>query len=118
MEQAGLSQRQMARMFHMYRLTISEFEAGHRKVSTGGVGIFADIYDISAVWLLCRDRKSDEGNGRVQLAARVGRGDQGGARRSTPCLSIFGGNVLAGQKSGSATRHGLTVGSDTAYVCA
>ena len=69
-EQAGLSQGQVARLLHKHRPTISEIEAGRRRVSAEEVGMFADIYEVSASWLLGRETDSAEFNDRVQLAAR------------------------------------------------
>ena len=69
-EQAGLSQSQVARLTHKHRPTISEIEAGRRRVSAEEVGMFADIYDVSAAWLLGHEDKSANLDERVQLAAR------------------------------------------------
>ena len=69
-EQAGLSQGQVARLLHKHRPTISEIEAGRRRVSAEEVGMFADIYEVSASWLLGRETDAAEFNDRVQLAAR------------------------------------------------
>ena len=69
-EQAGLSQGQVARLLHKHRPTISEIEAGRRRVSAEEVGMFADIYEVSASWLLGRETDPAEFNDRVQLAAR------------------------------------------------
>ena len=68
--QAGLSQGQVARILHKHRPTVSEIEAGRRRVSAEEVGMFADIYEVSAGWLLGREGDSAELNERVQLAAR------------------------------------------------
>ena len=69
-EQAGLSQGQVARMLSKHRPTISEIEAGRRRVTAEEIGIFADIYEVSTSWLLGREGESSEVNDRVQLAAR------------------------------------------------
>ena len=69
-EQAGLSQGQVARMVGKHRPTISEIEAGRRRVSAEEVGVFADIYEVSASWLLGREGDSTGLHDRVQLAAR------------------------------------------------
>ena len=69
-EQAGLSQGQVARMLDKHRPTISEIEAGRRRVSAEEIGMFADIYQVSTGWLLGREGDSDELDDRVQLAAR------------------------------------------------
>ena len=69
-EQAGLSQGQVARLLGKHRPTISEIEAGRRRVSAEEIGMFADIYEVSATWLLGRESDSAELDDRVQLAAR------------------------------------------------
>ena len=69
-EQAGLSQAQVARILGKHRPTISEIEAGRRRVSAEELGVFADIYEVSATWLLEREGESTEQDDRVQLAAR------------------------------------------------
>ncbi|MCZ0945636.1 MAG: helix-turn-helix transcriptional regulator [Gammaproteobacteria bacterium] len=69
-QQAGLSQGQVARMLSKHRPTISEIEAGRRRVSADELAMFADIYEVSPAWLLGREDESDEFNERVRLAAR------------------------------------------------
>ena len=69
-EQAGLSQGQVARLLGKHRPTISEIEAGRRRVSAEEIGVFADIYEVSATWLLGREGESTLQDDRVQLAAR------------------------------------------------
>src|SRR5262245_20821026 len=68
-EQAGLSQGQVAKLLDMHRPTISEIEAGRRKVSAEELSQFADLYDVSIEWLT-ETQSSDEDDERVQLAAR------------------------------------------------
>lgn len=67
-EQAGLSQGQVARMLEFQRPTISEIEAGRRKVSAEELSRFAEIYDVSVGWLTTND--SDVPDPAVELAAR------------------------------------------------
>lgn len=69
-DQAGLSQGQVARLLGMHRPTISEIEAGRRRVTAEEIGRFADTYDVSTNWLLGREGDSTEFGDRVQLAAR------------------------------------------------
>ena len=57
-------------MLKKHRPTISEIEAGRRRVSAEEIGMFADIYEVSAGWLLGRGDDSGELDDRVQLAAR------------------------------------------------
>jgi len=69
-EMAGLSQGQVARLLQMHRPTISEIEAGRRRVTADELVRFADVYDVSLDWLT---RNSETTNGRsaeVELAAR------------------------------------------------
>jgi transcriptional regulator with XRE-family HTH domain len=70
-EQAGLSQGQVARMLNMHRPSISEIEAGRRKVSAEELAEFARIYDVSLSWLA--EGESDDNEqlrARIEMAAR------------------------------------------------
>lgn len=69
-EQAGLSQGQVARMLSMHRPTISEIEAGRRRVTAEELATFARIYEVSIAWLSGADAEDDDGDDRVHLAAR------------------------------------------------
>ena len=68
-QQAGLSQAQVARLLGMHRPSISEIEAGRRRVSAEELAAFARIYEVSVSWLanIADDQQVDD---RVQLAAR------------------------------------------------
>ena len=67
-EMAGLSQAQVAKMLSLHRPSISEMEAGRRKVSSEELAKLSDIYDVSISWLTkTEDTLEDE---RVKLAAR------------------------------------------------
>ena len=67
-EMAGLSQAQVAKMLSLHRPSISEMEAGRRKVSSEELAKLSDIYDVSISWLTeTEDNSEDE---RVKLAAR------------------------------------------------
>lgn len=66
-EQAGLSQGQIARLMNYHRPTISEIEAGRRKVSSDEVATFAHHYGVTVSWLLNEDEGRDP---IVELAAR------------------------------------------------
>ncbi|MEQ1871556.1 MAG: helix-turn-helix transcriptional regulator [Vicinamibacterales bacterium] len=50
-EAAGLSQGQAAKRLEMHRPTISEIEAGRRRVSADEVAQLADLYGTSAEWI-------------------------------------------------------------------
>lgn len=67
-EQAGLSQGQIAKMMGLHRPTISEIEAGRRKVTSDELVEFANYYGVSTQWLL-NENQPDE-NPAVELAAR------------------------------------------------
>jgi transcriptional regulator with XRE-family HTH domain len=67
-EQAGLSQGQVAKILKLQRPTISEIEAGRRKVPAEELPRFAEIYDVSVSWLT--NAKSEVSDPAVELAAR------------------------------------------------
>lgn len=68
---AGLSQGQVARLLGMHRPTISEIEAGNRRVTAEEVGEFARIYQVESGWLLGDVPETIETDDpRIQLAAR------------------------------------------------
>jgi transcriptional regulator with XRE-family HTH domain len=68
-EQAGLSQASAAEKFGWHRPTISEIEAGRRRVSGEEIAQLARMYGVDANWLV----SGDEGGGdpAIQLAARA-----------------------------------------------
>lgn len=66
-EAAGLSQSQAARLLGMHRPTLSNIEAGERKVSAGELKEFAEVYKVSTEWLLDEPMES---NSQIKLAAR------------------------------------------------
>jgi transcriptional regulator with XRE-family HTH domain len=67
-EQAGLSQGQVAKMLKIQRPTISEIEAGRRKVLAEELPRFAEIYGVSISWL-AKD-EPEVSDPAVELAAR------------------------------------------------
>jgi transcriptional regulator with XRE-family HTH domain len=69
-EMAGLSQAQVAKMLSLHRPTISEIEAGRRKVSAEEVAKLADIYDVKVSWLTDTSEETDEESEKIKLAAR------------------------------------------------
>lgn len=56
---AGLSQAQAADKLKMLRPTISEIEAGNRRVSAEELIQFANLYKVDTSWLLLRDDEND-----------------------------------------------------------
>jgi transcriptional regulator with XRE-family HTH domain len=67
-EQAGLSQGQVATLMGVQRPTISEIEAGRRRVSVEELSRLADLYEVSVIWLA--KEKSEVGDPAAELAAR------------------------------------------------
>lgn len=70
-EAAGISQGHVARLLEMHRPTISEIEAGNRRVSGEELASFAELYDVTVAWLAGEsDEKLKISDPRLQLAAR------------------------------------------------
>lgn len=67
-EQAGLSQGQVAKLLNVKRPTVSEMEAGRRRVSAEELSQLAQIYDVSASWLV--KNQPEITDPRIDLAAR------------------------------------------------
>jgi transcriptional regulator with XRE-family HTH domain len=67
-EQAGLSQGQVAKMLGLHRPSISELEAGRRRVSAEEVSRLAEIYNVSVSWVM--NEESEVPDPAVELAAR------------------------------------------------
>lgn len=89
----------------MHRPTISEIEAGNRKVSADELQHFAQMYDVSIDWLL--GRKADGPASRASRFERVCRAlrklDPGDIDRLMDLIAILRGrDVCAGRGSRSA----------------
>ena len=69
-ETAGLSQGQVAKRLNMHRPTISEIEAGRRRVSAEEMAVFAELYGIDANWITEGSKGSVGDNDKILLAAR------------------------------------------------
>ncbi len=71
-QMAGLSQGQVARMLGMHRPTVSEAEAGRRKVPAEELATFARLYRVSIAWLVGEVTTVDESTEgkNIILAAR------------------------------------------------
>jgi transcriptional regulator with XRE-family HTH domain len=67
-EMAGLSQGQVARILKMHRPTITEIEAGRRKVSADELRRLGEVYEVDIAWLA--GTQSLNATSRVELAAR------------------------------------------------
>lgn len=69
-EAAGLSQGQVARKLDMHRPTISEIEAGRRKVSAEELEIFSNTYGVSLEWIVNGTTIDEPADARMAMAAR------------------------------------------------
>ena len=68
---AGLSQGHVAKMLGLHRPSVTEMEAGNRRVSADELARLAEIYDVSVVWLLGEAPETlDAQDPRLELAAR------------------------------------------------
>lgn len=68
---AGLSQGQVAKLMNMHRPTITEIEAGNRRVTAEELPRFAKLYDAKVDWLLGKaPERAAADDPRLQLAAR------------------------------------------------
>jgi transcriptional regulator with XRE-family HTH domain len=67
---AGLTQAQAAKKMNMHRPTISEIEAGRRRVSTEEAKAFADLYGADLDWLITGASPDAGTDGKLLLAAR------------------------------------------------
>jgi transcriptional regulator with XRE-family HTH domain len=67
-EQAGLSQGQVAKLLGLQRPSMSEIEAGRRRVSAEELTRLADIYNVSISWLT--QEKPEVADPAIELAAR------------------------------------------------
>ncbi len=67
-EQAGLSQAQVAIKLRIHRPSVSEIEAGRRRVSAEELSQLADIYGVSLSWLM--QTTTELADPAVELAAR------------------------------------------------
>ena len=68
---AGLSQGHVAKMLGLHRPSVSEMEAGNRRVSADELARLAEIYDVSVAWLLGEASEAlDAQDPRLELAAR------------------------------------------------
>ena len=68
---AGLSQGHVAKILGLHRPSISEIEAGNRRVSADELARLAEIYDVGVAWLLGEAPDTfDARDPRLELAAR------------------------------------------------
>jgi transcriptional regulator with XRE-family HTH domain len=68
---AGVSQGHVAKILGLHRPSITEIEAGNRRVSADELARLAEIYDVSVAWLLGEAPDIlDAQDPRLELAAR------------------------------------------------
>src|SRR3984957_7832762 len=68
---AGLSQGHVAKMLGLHRPSVSEMEAGNRRVSADELARLAEIYVVNVAWLLGEAPETlDARDPRLELAAR------------------------------------------------
>ena len=92
-EAAGLSQGQVAKRLQLHRPTISEIEAGRRRVGADEVAQFADLYGVSAEWITTGARGDDAVlDERLALVARqLGKMSDGDLDRLMDILRMIRG---------------------------
>jgi transcriptional regulator with XRE-family HTH domain len=69
-EMAGLSQAQVAQILGLHRPSISEIEAGRRKVSADEIKKLAKIYSVDIKWLVGSEPDTSKNEERIRFAAR------------------------------------------------
>lgn len=70
-EMAGLSQGQVAKLLGLHRPSISEIEAGNRRVSADELLRLAELFDVSVSWLVAETaERLETDDPKLQLAAR------------------------------------------------
>ena len=69
-EAAGLSQGQVGKLLGLHRPTITEIEAGRRKVAGEELTQFASLYSVSVEWLTSSESETDASEDRILVAAR------------------------------------------------
>ena len=69
-ELSGLSQAQVAQMLSLHRPSVSEMEAGRRRVSAEELTKLAAIYDVNLSWLAGAEPEERINNDKIRLAAR------------------------------------------------
>ena len=69
-EMAGLTQGQVAKIRGWHRPTVSEIEAGRRRVSADELTNLAELYGVSVSWIVEEEEENSLSNDRARLAAR------------------------------------------------
>ena len=68
-EMAGLTQAQVAKVLGWHRPTVSEIEAGRRRVSAEEVSVLAKLYGVNTLWIF-GEESSGFTSDKAMLAAR------------------------------------------------
>lgn len=69
-EASGLSQAQVAKKLRLHRPTITEIEAGRRKVSAEELEQFSNAYGVTLEWLVSGSSGENSSDARMLMAAR------------------------------------------------
>lgn len=69
-EASGLSQGQVAKKLEVHRPTISEIEAGRRKVSAQELEKFSALYGVSVEWIVSGVSTETSHDAKILMAAR------------------------------------------------
>jgi transcriptional regulator with XRE-family HTH domain len=69
-ESSGLTQGQVAKKLELHRPTISEIEAGRRKVSAQELEQFANLYGVTVEWIVNGTSIDEAADARILMAAR------------------------------------------------
>ena len=89
-EASGLSQGQVAKKLELHRPTISEIEAGRRKVTAEEAEKFALIYGVSVEWIVRGSIEGESNDPRVLMAAReLGNMSEGDIERLMKMLQML-----------------------------
>ncbi len=70
-EASGLSQGQVAKKLELHRPTVSEIEAGRRKVSAQELEQFAGVYGVTVEWIVSGVTGDNVADAKMLMAARA-----------------------------------------------
>ena len=69
-ERSGLSQSQVAKILGLHRPTVSEIEAGRRRVVAEEVVTLAELYGVNIPWIVGAEQVAETQDDRITVAAR------------------------------------------------
>src|SRR5258706_16478996 len=69
-EASGLSQAQVAKKLDLHRPTVTEIEAGRRKVSVQELEQFANVYGVTVEWIVTGPKSESASDAKMLMAAR------------------------------------------------